>query len=214
MSILTLEHMQNFVGERVDTLTSHVLTVDKSVTLLESYLLLAVSEHKRSGLILCQTHHAEFAGPGAAVGTLVDQNCIAIIAIGSPEIVELASYEERQRAYSRRIQWIRWIQKITDHSDPIQRVEKLFSGFEAFFGNQVLASLSDEVLGLLAGVLPQTIAIARSQHHPLGSTNSSETGPNVTALNPQTLQSFREGYMPTSISANYVEKLYNLPCSA
>ncbi|MCL6433381.1 MAG: hypothetical protein K6T90_04055 [Leptolyngbyaceae cyanobacterium HOT.MB2.61] len=214
MSIRVLQHMRNFVGERVNTLTSHVLTVDKSVTLLESYPLFAISQHKRSGLILCQPHYAEFAGPGAAVSTLVDQNCVAIIAIGSPEIVELASHDERQRAYSRRIQWIRWIQKITDHSDPIQRVEKLLSGFEAFFGNQVLASLSDDVLGLLAGVLPQTIAIARSQHRPLGSTNSPEPGPIVTALNPQTLQAFREGYTPVSVSASYIEKLSNLPCLA
>lgn len=130
--------------------------------------LLAISEQKRSGLILCKSHHADFAGPGAVVGCNVEAAYTAIIAIGAPTLVPVVTHEERQRAYSRRIQWLRWLQKITDHTDPLQRAEKLFSSFEAFFGGQVLLNLPDEVLALLAGVLPPTIALARSQYFPLG----------------------------------------------
>lgn len=138
---------------------------DKLETTLNVHQLLAISEHKRSGLIICKAHHAEFAGPGAAVDTLVEQAYVSVIAIGAPEIVSVVTYKQRQTAYSRRIQWIRWLQKITEHSDVIQRAEKLFASFEEFFGIQALMGLSDEVLALLIGVLPTTIATVRS-HHP------------------------------------------------
>lgn len=136
---------------------------DKLDTALNVHQLLAVSEHKRSGLIICKAHHAEFAGPGAAVGTLVEQACVSVIAIGAPEIVSVVTHQQRQTAYSRRIQWMRWLQKITDHPDAIERAEKLFASFEEFFGAQALIGLSDEVLALLIGVLPTTIATVRSQ---------------------------------------------------
>lgn len=215
IAIRVFQHAQDFLDNRVDTLISHAAMAENLITTMtESTPLLAVSEHKRSGLILCKPFHAEFAGPGAAVGTLVDFECVVMIAIGSPEIIELVSHEERQRAYSRRIQWMRWLQKITDHSDPVQRVEKLFSGLEAFFGNLVLACLSDEVLALLAGVLPQTVAVARSQYRRLGSTSQPETGPSVVVLNSRTLSTVPGVYGPGNISASYIKALYNLPCSA
>lgn len=132
---------------------------------LTTHRLLAVGEHKRCGLILCKPHYAEFAGPGAAIGTPIEQGYTAIIAIGMPEIVEVSSYTARQQAYSRRIQWVRWLHKIVSHPDPGQRAEKLLAGFEAFFGNRTLINLSDDVLALLAGVMPHTMTLLRSQHH-------------------------------------------------
>lgn len=142
---------------------AQILMTDKLDTALNVHQLLAVSEHKRSGLIICKAHHAEFAGPGAAVGTLVEQACVSVIAIGAPEIVSVVTHQQRQTAYSRRIQWMRWLQKITDHSDAIERAEKLFASFEEFFGVQALMGLSDEVLASLIGVLPNTIATVRAQ---------------------------------------------------
>jgi hypothetical protein len=204
----------------VNSSTSHVIKTHKSGIAPDCRSLLAINEHKRSGLILCKSFHAEFAGPGAAVGTLVDQDCLAIIAIGSPEITQIQTHEERQQAYGRRIQWIRWLQKITDHPDPVQRAEKLFSGFEAFFGRQILMSLPDEVLALLAGVLPQTIAIIHSQYRHLRQANQladesdeSQLGPSVIALNPITLQAFA-GISTPLYGASFIDALHNLPCSA
>jgi len=205
----------------VNSPTSHVSTTGKAGIATNACPLLAISEHKRSGLILCKPYRAEFAGPGAAVGTLVDQGCTAIIAIGSPEIIEIQTHEERQQAYGRRIQWIRWLQKITDHTDPMQRAEKLFSGFEAFFGRQILTSLPDEVLALLAGVLPQTIATVHSQYRHLRKTIEFEAtaddlsiGPNIIALNPRTLQTFSGMFTPVYVSANFKEALCHLPYPA
>jgi hypothetical protein len=126
--------------------------------------LLAIGEHKKSGLILCKQYHAEFAGPGAAVNCSVEPAYRAVIAIGSPELIPTQTFEERRRAYGRRIQWGRWLQKIVEQPDPMVRAEKLLAGFEEFFGRQVVIGLPSEVLGLLAGVFPGTIEQVRSQH--------------------------------------------------
>lgn len=125
---------------------------------------LAISEHKKSGLILCKDYHAEFAGPGAAVNCLVEPPYRAVIAIGSPELLPVFTLDERRRAYGRRIQWGRWLQKIVEHPEPAMRAEKLLTGFEEFFGRQVVVSLPSEVLALLAGVFPGTIEQVRAQH--------------------------------------------------
>ncbi len=163
----------------------------------ESRRLLAVSEHRKSGLILCKQFHAEFAGPGAAVFTPVEQPYTAVIAIGSPEIVAVMTHRDRQKAYSRRIQWTRWLEKIADSANAPQRAEKLLNSFEAFFDSNVLVSLPDQILALLAGVLPQTITAVRAQHRALDQGNAALgpelTRPSVCILNPQTLQPFDSG---------------------
>lgn len=126
--------------------------------------LFAISEHKKSGLILCKQYHAEFAGPGAAVNCAVEPAYRAVIAIGSPELIATTTFEDRRRAYGRRIQWGRWLQRIVEQPDPTVRAEKLLAGFEEFFGRQVVIGLPNEVLALLAGVFPGTIEQVRSQH--------------------------------------------------
>jgi hypothetical protein len=196
------------IGDRyVEHQTSQALKI-KSLDVQDSYPLLAVGEQKRSGLILCKSHHAEFAGPGAAVGTLVDQGCETVIAIGAPEIINLATHDDRQKAYGRRIQWVRWLQKITDNPDASQRVEKLFAGLEAFFGSQVLTNLPDEVLALLAGVLPQTVALTRLNFRHSHRLGKSESGPEILFLSPRVL------YQAEKLSAPILTSkgLVHLPC--
>ena len=131
--------------------------------------ILAVSELKKCGLILCKAYHADFAGPGAAVGSPVEQGYNVIIAIGEPDLVPVYTSEDRQKAYSRRIQWMRWLERITNYPDPAARVEKLLSGFEAFFSRQAVMEIPDEALALLVGVLPQTIRAVRLQHYGVAS---------------------------------------------
>ncbi|MBM0741301.1 hypothetical protein JOY44_06655 [Phormidium sp. CLA17] len=134
--------------------------------------LLAVGETKRGGLILCKPYYAEFAGPGAAIASPTESGYSSIIAIGDPDLLEVIGPIDRQRAYSRRIQWVRWLQKIVFHPDPVQRAEKLFSGFEEFFSGEVVSRIPDEILALLAGVLPQTISAVRSQNRHFGLSDS------------------------------------------
>jgi hypothetical protein len=144
-----------------------LMTQGDSTAKIRGYQFRAISEHKKSGLILYKTHHAEFAGPGAAIGSPVEQNYKAIIALGAPELVSVSTYEARQKAYSRRIQWIRWLQAIIEQPDPILRAEKLLSSFEAFFDRQMIATLPDEALAALIGVLPQTMQAVRFQYYGL-----------------------------------------------
>ena len=126
--------------------------------------LLMVGERKKSGLILCKEFHAEFAGPGAALGSPVEQPYRAVIAIGSPDIETATSSHDRCRAYGLRIQWGRWLYTISDHEDPIVRVEKLVAGFEGFFGRAVVMSLPSEVMALLVGVLPSTVEQVKQRY--------------------------------------------------
>ncbi len=188
------------------------LSIKDSATVVVANRLLAVSEHRKSGLILCQRFHAEFAGPGAAVFTGVEQPYTAVIAIGGPEIVAVMTYEDRQKAYSRRIQWIRWLEKIADSPNPIQRAEKLLFSFEAFFDSKILVSLPDQVLALLAGVLPQTITAVRSQHRHMEPDDGFGVAlpkPSVCILNPQTLQPVENG-VALSLSSTHD---MTTPCS-
>ena len=119
--------------------------------------LLMVGEQKKSGLILCKEFHAEFAGPGAALCSPAEQPYKAVIAIGSPDITATNNTIDRSRAYGLRIQWSRWLYRIADQENPIDRVEKLLAGLEGFFGRSVVMSLPIEVLALLVGVLPHTV---------------------------------------------------------
>jgi len=136
----------------------------RSEVALPSEHLVAISEQKKSGLILCKEFHAEFAGPGAMVGSLVEPHYRAVIAIGSPELIPIRSFDDRRRAYGQRIQWGRWLQKIIENPEPTLRAERLLTGFEEFFGRQVVISLPSDVLAMLAGVFPITIDAVRSQH--------------------------------------------------
>ncbi|MCL1467909.1 hypothetical protein [Argonema galeatum] len=128
---------------------------------LHSGKLLVVSRNKRNGLILFKSYHAEFAGPGAGVGSTFDMDCQRAVAVGNFSLVVPESYEERQTAYKTRRQWIMLTKQLTDRSDPLERAEKLLAQFEAFFDSQTVANLPDDVLAYLVGVLPQTIALAR-----------------------------------------------------
>lgn len=131
------------------------------VAQLHSGKLLVVSRNRRNGLILFKSYHAEFAGPGAAVGGTFDMDCKRAVAVGNFSLVVPESYEERQTAYKTRRQWIMLTKQLTDRSDPLERAEKLLAQFEAFFDGQTVANLPDDVLAYLVGVLPQTIALAR-----------------------------------------------------
>jgi hypothetical protein len=127
--------------------------------------LLMVGEQKKSGLILCKEFHAEFAGPGAALCSPAEQSYKAVIAIGSPNIMAVTNSVDRSRAYGLRIQWSRWLYRIADQDNPIDRVEKLLAGLEGFFGRSVVMSLPSEVLALLVGVLPHTVEQVKDNYH-------------------------------------------------
>lgn len=123
--------------------------------------LMVVNARKRNGLILYKDYHAEFAGPGAAVGGSFDLTCQRVLPVGNFSLTEPESPEERQKAYLIRRQWVRLTKQLTEDPEPLQRAQKILTQFEAFFDDQIVAQLPDEAFARLVGVLPQTVTIAR-----------------------------------------------------
>ncbi|QZZ23631.1 hypothetical protein J5X98_17730 [Leptothermofonsia sichuanensis E412] len=131
------------------------------MTQLNSGQLLVVNSRRRNGLIIYKRFHAEFAGPGAAVGSFFDVDCSRVIPVGDLSLVYPESQEERQKGYLIRRQWIRLTQQLTDNPVPLQRAQLILNQFENYFGPETVADLPDEAFALLVGVLPQTVRIMR-----------------------------------------------------
>ncbi|MBD2343650.1 hypothetical protein [Anabaena subtropica] len=131
------------------------------LTLLHSGKVFIVNSRRRNGLILFKRYHAEFAGPGAAIGGDYDCDCQKVIPIGNLSLLTPESYEDRQKAYLIRRQWIRLIKQITENPVPQQRVQKILDQFEQYFPSTMVADLPDVAFALLVGVLPQTVGMVR-----------------------------------------------------
>jgi hypothetical protein len=134
---------------------------DTILTALQTGQLLIVNSRRRNGLILYKGFHAEFAGPGSAVGGLFDRDCRLVIPVGDLSLLYPESHEDRQRAYLIRRQWIRLTQQFTDKSVPLQRAQMILNQFETYFDQETIARLPDEAFAMLVGVLPQTVRMAR-----------------------------------------------------
>ncbi len=182
--------------------------------------LFAVGEQKRSGLILCNPHAAEFAGPGAAICNPCQIGYTQVIAIGTPEIVEVTAHDDRQQAYGRRIQWVRWLHKIVLEPIATHRAENLLAGFEEFFGSEILTELPPELFALLAGVLPHTIQLLRSQRLERERSQVCSASASGNALNVRVI-TLDDATLPcdadpfaTLLTRDRAANFYPFPCSA
>jgi hypothetical protein len=124
--------------------------------------LLVVNSRRRNGLILYKRYHAEFAGPGSAVGGLFDLDCQQVLPVGNLSLLHPESADERQRAYLIRRQWIRLTKQITDNPVPLQRAQMILNQFECYFDPETITQLPDKAFALLVGVLPHTIRKVRN----------------------------------------------------
>lgn len=131
------------------------------LTQMHSQQLLIVNSRRRNGLILYKRYHAEFAGPGAAVGGLFDKDCQRSLPVGNLSLIHPETAEERQRAYLIRRQWIRLTTQITNDPVPLQRAQKILTQFQQYFDAETVAHLPDDAFALLVGVLPETIRRVR-----------------------------------------------------
>lgn len=122
---------------------------------------LVVNSRRRNGLVLLKPFHAEFAGPGAAVGGQLDVDCCRVIPVGNLSLLEPESYDDCQRAFKIRRQWIKLTQQFTDQPKPLQRAQMILNQFEAYFDAETIANIPDEAFARLVGVLPHTIRGAR-----------------------------------------------------
>jgi len=131
------------------------------LTQLNSGQLLMVNSRRRNGLIIYKRFHAEFAGPGAAIGSFFDVDCQRAIPVGDLSLVYPETQEDRQKAYLIRRQWIQLTKQFTDNPVPLQRAQMILNQFDNYFGAETVAQLPDEAFALLVGVLPQTIKMMR-----------------------------------------------------
>lgn len=125
--------------------------------LVRSGQVLMVNSRRRNGLLLYKRYYAEFAGPGAVVGSIYDQDCEWVLPVGNLSLLSPESHEERQKAYLIRRQWIRLMKQITEKPVPQQRVQKILEQFEQYFDSETVAQVPDEAFARLVGVLPQTV---------------------------------------------------------
>jgi hypothetical protein len=162
-SIAESQQINQSGGGSVDAHLSVVEGRDASKILahLHSGQLWMVNSRRRNGLILCKAFHAEFAGPGAAVGGFFDSDCHEVIPVGNLSLLRPDSHEERQKAYLIRRQWIRLTQQFTDQSMPVQRSQMILNQFENYFDQETIARIPDEAFAQLVGVLPFSVRLAR-----------------------------------------------------
>ncbi|MBD1850176.1 hypothetical protein [Leptolyngbya sp. ST-U4] len=120
-----------------------------------------VNSRRRNGLILCKEFHAEFAGPGAAIGSIFDQDCQRVIPVGNLSLLRPEHHKDRQNAYLIRRQWIKLTQQSTDQSEPDKRAQMVLTQFETYFDQETIARIPDEIFALLVGVLPYSIRKTR-----------------------------------------------------
>lgn len=126
--------------------------------------LLVVSRNRRNGLILYKRFHADFAGPGAAVGGSLDRDCTDILPVGNLRLKRPASAQDLEEAYRIRRQWTILTRQMTDTSSPEKRAKMILSQFNNYFEPKIVASIPDEALGLMVGIFPKTIAEVRQKH--------------------------------------------------
>ena len=123
--------------------------------------LLMVDCRRRNGLILIKRFHAEFAGPGAAVGGAFDVDSVRAVPVGDFCLVCPQSPEEKQKAFEIRRHWVRLTEQLTAKPVALERAQMILTQFEQYFDGETVAQIPDEALALLVGVFPQTIRAAR-----------------------------------------------------
>lgn len=131
---------------------------------LSSGKLLLVDSRRRNGLILIKRFHAEFAGPGAAVGGAFDVDSQQAIPVGDFCLVYPESPEARQKAFGIRRHWVRLTEQLTAKPEALERAQMLLTQFEHYFDVPTVAQIPDRALALLIGVFPHTIGKARHSH--------------------------------------------------
>ena len=148
----------NFFGATVN----QNLKVDEVAEKMDSGRLWVVNSRRRNGLIVLREFHAEFAGPGAAVGGDLDEDIVKVIPIGNLSLLAPDSHEAHQNAIKIRLQWIRLTQNFTDQPNPEDRARMILEQFKTYFDQMTVDRVPDMAFAMLVGVLPQTIRRIRS----------------------------------------------------
>lgn len=149
--------------QELNSTYSSKLPVGNILQQLQAKQLLIVNPRRKNGVILYKSYYAEFAGPGAVIGSVFDADVCQVIPVGKLSLVTPQTSQEKINAYLIRRQWVRLTKQITDNPIPIQRAQVILNQFENWFDAETAAQLPDEAFALLVGVLPQTIRKIRNE---------------------------------------------------
>lgn len=142
--------------------------LDAQATLLsriQAGEMLMVNSRRKNGLILGKKFHAEFAGPGAAIGGALDGDCEWILPVGSLSLLPLVALPEQEKALKIRLQWMKLIiQNFGEDATAMERSFSLLDRFESYFDAATISRVPDEAWANLIGVLPQTVQAARRSY--------------------------------------------------
>lgn len=130
---------------------------------LKDKQLLIINPRRKNGLILYKPYHAEFAGPGAAIGARFDEDVIKILPVGTLSLITPKTSQEKINGYLIRRQWVKLAQQISNNSVAQQRAQSILNRFEHWFDSPTASQLPDQAFALLVGVLPQTINTVRRE---------------------------------------------------
>ncbi len=130
------------------------------IQLMKTGQLLTLNPACAAGLIVQKRYHADFMGPGAAVGGVFDLECTGVYPLGDVEFSAPSSCKERQQAYLQRIGYIERIQQITQIESPLRRAVSIVSDLCHSHGVEAVENIPSKVLAQLVAVLPETIEIA------------------------------------------------------
>ncbi len=129
---------------------------------LKSGQLLVIAPYSRGGLILCKPHYAEFVGAGSVVGGVLDLACNRVIPVGTVALTYTDCWWERYQAYLTRSRWVALTQRATIAPAPLRRALMILSTLANQLGWSVVATIPNELIASLVGVLPHTVEMARS----------------------------------------------------
>jgi hypothetical protein len=138
-----------------------IIQTNKILNQLQSGQLLRVKGKPGNAIVICHRHHAELAGPGAAVGGPFDVDCRRVIPVGKISIVYPGSRDERRQAYALRKEWILLTQKAMESWVPLKCAQNVLTLLYKNFDPQIIDQLPDEVIAQLVGVFPKTISMVR-----------------------------------------------------
>lgn len=153
--------LQTYRRDVIQPLVKQQPVTDAVLEQINDGKLWIVNSRRRNGILIYKKFHAEFAGPGAAVGGVLDVDCTNIVSLGNLSLVEPRSYEEQQKAIRIRLQWVRLTQNFTDKPVPIERAQMILDQFKMYFDQAIVDDVPDEAFSLLVGVFPYTVRRAR-----------------------------------------------------
>ncbi|MBD2459508.1 hypothetical protein H6G89_00485 [Oscillatoria sp. FACHB-1407] len=118
----------------------------------------------QSGVILQYRHYAGFAGAGAAVGGCLDVKSLSVYTIGNVRFEMPETYQQRQRAFQRRIAYAQALCKIAAVHSSLQRAYLIVRQLCLWLDPQDAKAIPHELLCQLVGVLPRSIDAGWQQY--------------------------------------------------